>query len=285
MNRPIPIDDVRLVFRHKEKDPATGRVIRDRDVLVHSIQGDGPYLQREPGSPLPRHTRYIAGSNTEIPWPEVEIHHMGAFPGDTRRLELERRTYTPSVQHDPLPHSSILDELRPKYRIDRMGHEYDYVARKIVEDARSKWYEDRGIHTPAMELLQKMREESNLRAKQRQTAEVAIKVQILREEGRLLSFLPSYREKLLKDYKRQGMPHPELRADINVLAYKNNSLSTLVNALKTEAASNTTPSEQEAERLLEELEGEEAAADQDPTGYRGDWEKEVVVHDAPSNIR
>jgi hypothetical protein len=273
------------VFRHTEKDPATGRVLRDRDVLVHSIQGDGPYIQREPGSPLPRHTRYIAGSDTEIPWPEVEIHHMAAFPVDTRRFELERRTYTPSVQHDPLPHSSILDELRPKYRIDRTGHEYDYVARKIIEDARSKWYEDRGIHTPAMELLQKLREESKLRTKEQETAEVAVKVQILREEGRLLRFLPSYREKLIKDYNRQGLSYPELRADINVFAYQNNSLSSLVNALEAEAAPNKTPSEQEVEQLLEELGREEAAEDQDLTGYKGDWEKEVVVHEAPSNIR
>lgn len=145
-------------------------MIRDRDVLVDILVGDAPYIQREPGSSLPRHTRYAYGSEIEIPWPTVDVPAMRPFPGDTRRLEVEKRTYTPSVQRNPLPQLSIIDELRPKYRIDRMSHEHDYVRRKIVEDARSKWYEGRGINTPAMELQQKVRERSVLRAQERQDA-------------------------------------------------------------------------------------------------------------------
>jgi len=169
-NKPIPIDDVRVVFRHKETDPVTGRLIRDRDVLVDTIEGRGPYLERDDGSPLPRHTRYVADSKIEVPWPSVEPVQFAHYPGDTRRLELEKRTYTPSVRVDPLPHPSIIDQLRPKYRIDRLSHDYDYVARKIVEDARSKWFERRGIDTPAMELQQKLREQSRKRAEELQAS-------------------------------------------------------------------------------------------------------------------
>ncbi|KEF56103.1 uncharacterized protein A1O9_07684 [Exophiala aquamarina CBS 119918] len=224
-DRPIPIDDVRVVFRHTESDPITGRVIRDRDVLVESIEGRGPYFERDNGSPLPRHTRYVAGSKTEIPWPSVESVQFTHFPGDTRRLELEKRTYTPSVHENPLPHPSIIDELRPKYQNDRMAHEYDYVAKKIVEDARSKWYEERGINTPAMELQQKLREKSRQRALELQAA--------LKAET---------------SPQRNGLP------------------------------------DQDVKESIEDFEMDEAAQDQDGMGYRADWEKEVVVHEAPTNI-
>jgi hypothetical protein len=281
MPRAISIDDVRLVYRQKEEDPRTGHIIRDRDVLVDTIVGDGPYVQREPRSPLPRHTRYVSGSNIEIPWPEVDAPAMRAFPGDTRRLELEKRTYTPSVQQDPLPQLSIIDELRPKYRIDRTAHEFDYVRRKIVEDARSKWYEDRGIDTPAMELQQRIREKSLLRAEERKGAGVAARIQILLEEGRLTAFLPSYRQKLLHSYKGQGLNHPELHADVNALEYQNNSLSSLVDALKAEVLTEQVLARRAAEQLAEDLEDKEAVSDEDVQGYLADLNKEFVVHDAP----
>lgn len=166
----------------------------------------------------------MAGSKTEIPWPSVEPVQYGFFPGDTRRLELEKRTYTPSVRHDPLPHPSIIDELRPKYRIDRMAHDYDYVARKVVEDARSKWYEERGINTPAMELQQKLREDSRKRAE-------------------------------------------ELQA-----------------ALKAETSPKNALPDQDGKGRIEDLETVGAAEDQHSMGHGADWEKEVVVHDAPTNI-
>lgn len=277
----ISIDDVRLVYRQQKEDPRTGRIIRDRDVLVDTIIGDAPYVQREPGSPLPRHTRYVYGSGIEIPWPEVDVPAMRAFPGDTRRLELERRTYTPSVQRDPLPQLSIIDELRPKYRFDRTAHEFDYVRRKIVEDARSKWYEDRGIDTPRMELQQMMREKSRLRAEDRKGAGVAARIQILLEEGRLTAFLPSYRRQLHQNYKSQGVLHPELHADVNTLEYQNNSLSSLVDVLKAEVVTEEVLARRATERLVEELEDKEAVGDQDVQGYLADLDKEFVVHDAP----
>ncbi|KIW31424.1 uncharacterized protein PV07_03074 [Cladophialophora immunda] len=149
---PVPIADVRLVYRLT--DPATGR---DRDVVVKHIRGGAPYFQREPNSPLPRHTRYIAGEDVQIPWPEVEAPTYQAFEGDTTRYDVESQTWTPTIYQPPLPSQEIFDDLTEddKYRRDRAWHEDEYVRMKILEDARAEWFKERKIQGP----LAKMAEE------------------------------------------------------------------------------------------------------------------------------
>ncbi|KIX95476.1 uncharacterized protein Z520_08993 [Fonsecaea multimorphosa CBS 102226] len=149
---PIPIADVRLVYRLT--DPATGR---DRDVIVKHIRGGAPYFQREPNSPLPRHTRYIVGEDVQIPWPEAEAPTYQAFEGDTSRYDVESQTWTPTIYQAPLPSQEIFDDLTEddKYRRDRAWHEDEYVRMKILEDARAEWFKERKIQGP----LAKMAEE------------------------------------------------------------------------------------------------------------------------------
>ncbi|EXJ81671.1 hypothetical protein A1O1_07736 [Capronia coronata CBS 617.96] len=147
---PIPIDSVRLVYRLKDEE--TGR---DRDVIVKLIRGGAPYLQREPYSPLPRHTRYIAGEDIEIPWPEVDAPTYQAFESDTHRFDVEFQSFMPSLYDPPLPRSEILDELRDdKYARDREWHDDEYVRMKVLEDARAAWYQQRKLQSPLEQLAE-----------------------------------------------------------------------------------------------------------------------------------
>ena len=160
---PIPLSSVRLVFRLI--DEKTGR---DRDVIVRYVRGGAPYLQRAQNSPLPRHTRYVAGEDIVIPWPEVDAPSHEAQPGDTMRLDVDRQTYTPTLYEPPLPQASILDELRgDKYARDRKWHEDEYVRMKVLEDARASWFESRKLHTPQEELSERRRNEAVQAARKR----------------------------------------------------------------------------------------------------------------------
>ncbi|KAI1978758.1 hypothetical protein LOZ53_002553 [Ophidiomyces ophidiicola] len=150
---PVPVDDVRLVV--PLQDPFTGNV---KDVVVKHAYGAGPFLQRPYGSTTPRHTRYISGLDVEIPWPEAEAPDYEDAPIDTLRIEVESKTYVPSLQSFPMP-SSLIDELRNKYSKFRTRHEPEYLEKKQKEDAYQAWSKSRTMLTPKAEYLQKKTEE------------------------------------------------------------------------------------------------------------------------------
>ena len=161
---PISITDVRLV--HRLTDETTGK---DRDVIVKIVRGGAPYIQQNVNSPLPRHTRYIAGEDIEIPWPQADITEYEAFEGDTTRYDVEARTWQPTVYGPPIPEVSgshdIFGELYQgeKYKRDRTWHEDEYVKTKVLEDARAEWYRERKMQGP----LETWRDERLRRASER----------------------------------------------------------------------------------------------------------------------
>lgn len=136
-------------------------------MIVKLLRGGAPYFQRKANSHLPRHTRYIAGEDVVIPWPEDDAKTYQAFSGDTSRLDVEYQTYTPSLYDEPLPQAGILDELRnDKYARDREWHEDEYVRMKILEDARAAWYQQRKLHTPMQELAEQKMQTAEKRAEE-----------------------------------------------------------------------------------------------------------------------
>lgn len=150
---PVSVNDVRLVV--PLEDPVTGAV---KDVVVKHAYGAGPFLDRPYGSTTPRHTRYISGLDVEIPWPETEAPDYKDEPIDTLRIEVEAKTYVPSLQSFPMP-ESLIDELRNKYSKHRSRHDPDYLAKKQEEDAFQEWKKSRSLLTPKSEYLQKRVEE------------------------------------------------------------------------------------------------------------------------------
>lgn len=161
LSLPIPIDDVRLVVALD--DPVTGNT---RDVLVEHVYGGEPILEREYGTDTPRHTRYIAGENIEIPWPRSEPATQKDEEWDTLRMEVETPTWVPSLQAAPFP-SSVLDELRNKFSKYRTRHDPEWVEAKKMEEYRKEYLQSRSLMTPKGEFLamMKARKEERMKAK------------------------------------------------------------------------------------------------------------------------
>jgi large subunit ribosomal protein L24 len=138
--------DVMLVVRMNTDDG-------EQDVLVKYLRGGAPHTEPAYGSNLPWHTRYIAGEEIQIAWPEDEIEDYQQEDADTNRINSEQITFIPSYLEAPLP-KGVEDELAPKYSRRRPTHTQDYIRQKIVEDARSKWYEQRKLISPAQEAIE-----------------------------------------------------------------------------------------------------------------------------------
>lgn len=146
---PIKFADVRLVVTLTDSETDV-----KKDVIVRHLRGGAPHYEREYGSNTPRHTRYIAGEDVEIEWPEPEIAEHERQVYDTARRDVEDETYVPSIFHTPLP-EGVERELMDPYARSRRRHDNDWIQRKIVEDARSAWYEQRRLVTPKQEYLEK----------------------------------------------------------------------------------------------------------------------------------
>ena len=146
---PLKFADVRLVV--SMTDSQTGA---QKDAVVRHLRGGAPHYEREYGSNIPRHTRYIAGEDFEIAWPDAEIQEREAQPYDTTRRDVEDETYVPSIFRNPLQPGVENELIRPFDRA-RRRHDKGWMQRKIVEDARSAWYEQRKFVTPYKQDMQK----------------------------------------------------------------------------------------------------------------------------------
>jgi hypothetical protein len=148
MELPMDLDDVRLIV--KVLDESSGQY---KDVVARYVESGAPYLEREYGSSRPEHTRYIAGTDIEIEWPEEEIEDFDRFESDTPRKYVDEVTYVPQIITQPVP-ASVVGEVQQKYDVLRASHEAKYMAKKVVEDARSVWYESRRLVTPQQQKAQ-----------------------------------------------------------------------------------------------------------------------------------
>ena len=139
---PISLDDVRLVVTID--DEVTGR---QKDVIAEHIHGGPPFLHREWGSPIPRHTRYISGLDIEIPWPHTPHDEAEDQDVDTLRVEVETPSWIPSLLNHPFP-PSVMDELRNKFSKYRTRHDQKWVAEKEREDLFNEYLASRTLLTP-----------------------------------------------------------------------------------------------------------------------------------------
>ncbi|KAL4921553.1 hypothetical protein BDW62DRAFT_173948 [Aspergillus aurantiobrunneus] len=167
---PISIDDVRLVAALD--DPATGQT---RDMLVEHIYGGGPILEREQGIDTPRHTRYIAGEDIEIPWPRFEKPTFKDEEWDTLRMEVETPTWVPSLHFVPFP-PSVLDELRNKFSKYRTRHDPEYVEQKRIEDLKKEYLQSRSLLTPKGELVAMIQKKKKEEFERRRDADGNLKL-------------------------------------------------------------------------------------------------------------
>lgn len=142
----IPFSDVRLVYALR--NPET-RLLED--AVIDNVHCGAPFLERHPDSTLPRHTRYIAGTDVELSWPQDSLPDVEENPHvDTTRMEVGRKTFVPDIEDYPMQ-PSIIDELRNKYSSFRTRHDEDYLDRKREENVRMEWKKHKTLLTPLEE--------------------------------------------------------------------------------------------------------------------------------------
>ncbi|KAF3929858.1 hypothetical protein ABW19_dt0204125 [Dactylella cylindrospora] len=160
----IPYTDVRLV--HQVPDPQTG-VLRDaivKKIRIADVRKD-VYGKKT-------WKRYIAYTNTLIPWPKVDEKEHEDQPCDTKRMDAEERTYVPTLLKPPFP-DTVIDELRGKYSVFRDRHDREFVEKKMREDAEKKAAQKARVVTPLMEINRKIRREKmELGKKQKLTGDL-----------------------------------------------------------------------------------------------------------------
>lgn len=156
---PVLLSSVRLVY--PLRDRKTGVV---RDVIVEN--------------PIPtKIMRYVPGIRMSIPWPPTEPEKHDDHDDDTLRMEVEAKTWVPTLLRPPMP-PSVIDELRNKFSVFRTRHDEDYIAKMMEEDVEKE--KRRGMRakmrTPVKELNRKERAEKRARGKPKLREDMLAKI-------------------------------------------------------------------------------------------------------------
>ncbi|KAF2971916.1 hypothetical protein GQX73_g1768 [Xylaria multiplex] len=167
---PLPISAVRLV--HPITDPTTNTT---RDVIINQLVHSGLVTDRLSGKR--RWQRVVPGLNISIPWPVKEEPEISDYKADTLRINVEEKTFVPTLLRPPMP-EAIIDELRGKYSRFRTRHDAEYVARLEAEDQakkdRAKLMES--MRTPLQEFHRAERANKKKKGKPRLTLEMLEKI-------------------------------------------------------------------------------------------------------------
>lgn len=188
MKQAFPISSVRLV--HPLPDPATGTV---RDVIIRELKPIRITHDRPTRKVF--FSRLVPGLNVQIPWPKTPPTIREEYPGDTLRLDVEERTFVPTLLRPPMP-ETVIDELRNKYSKFRTRHTPEYIAkveaREAEKKARRKGARAEEMLLPLQEYNRKMRELRRQRGKPELTEEMLEKIgeviaknKLLRSQGAL----------------------------------------------------------------------------------------------------
>ncbi|KAI1175771.1 hypothetical protein F4777DRAFT_549212 [Nemania sp. FL0916] len=166
----IPISAVRLV--HPITDPTTGIT---EDVIINKIEARDPVTDRQTGKR--RWQRVVPGLNISIPWPVKDEPEKPDYDADTLRIDVEEKTFVPSLLRPPMP-EAVIDELRGRYSRFRTRHEPEYVAKleaqeQAVKD-RAKLAES--MRTPLQEFHRAERDRKKRKGKPRLTLEMLEKI-------------------------------------------------------------------------------------------------------------
>lgn len=181
IEQPVSLSAVRLVF--PLPDPETGIT---RDVIVKRVVNGNIFHDRHTGRK--RWTRFIAGLDVVIPWPKVESKKHKDYDSDTLRVDVETRTFVPTLLKTPMP-STVIDELRNKYSKFRTRHDEEYIQAKIREDeekqAKKKMAEE--MMTPLKERGKEERKLLRAKGRPKLTDEMLAKIGEVMARNRPLS--------------------------------------------------------------------------------------------------
>ncbi|KAL3427674.1 KOW domain-containing protein domain-containing protein [Phlyctema vagabunda] len=151
MEQPVPLNKVKLVY--PLPDPETGMV---RDVIVKKLVNSKIWHDRHTGRTS--WSRIIPGLDIKVPWPKKEPKEHKDNAADTLRVDVETKTFIPTLLRPPMP-SSVIDELRNKYSVFRTRHDAEYIEAKRLEDVakEEKLKMAKEMRTPLREANRKAR--------------------------------------------------------------------------------------------------------------------------------
>jgi large subunit ribosomal protein L24 len=166
VEKPVPLTSVRLVF--PLTDATTGTT---RDVIVKKLINGKIWHDRHLGTT--RWSRFIPGLNIKVPWPKTEPKERKDYPSDTLRLDVEVRSFVPTLLRPPMP-GSVIDELRNKYSAFRTRHDPEYIEAKVKEEQekeeKKKMIEQ--MRTPLKEINRRERKLRKAKGKGKLTREM-----------------------------------------------------------------------------------------------------------------
>jgi large subunit ribosomal protein L24 len=166
----LPISSVRLV--HPITDEETGVT---KDVIIKELKP----IRVLPDRPTRTVTwsRVVPGLNITIPWPRVEKPKVDDNACDTLRIDVEERTFIPTLLSPPMP-EDLINELRNQYSKFRTRHTPEYIAKKAAEDdeKRAKKEQDKEMLTPVQEFNRMQREIRRARGQPVLTEEMLAKI-------------------------------------------------------------------------------------------------------------
>ncbi|KAG9229093.1 putative 54S ribosomal protein L40, mitochondrial [Amylocarpus encephaloides] len=126
--KPIAITDVRLVVPM----PNDEGVMRDAIIRKLEIKR---IFDRDTRQNV--YLRAVAGTGQNIPYPKDPNPRVRPpvedKASDTLRIDVENKTYIPTLLRPPMPRS-VIDELRNKYSVFRTRHDPEYIASKEAEE-------------------------------------------------------------------------------------------------------------------------------------------------------
>jgi large subunit ribosomal protein L24 len=181
IEQPISLASVKLVFRLP--DPETGIT---RDVIVTRVVNGNIFHDRHTGRK--NWTRFIPGLNVVIPWPKIEPKQHKDYDCDTLRIDVEARTFVPTLLKSPMP-STVIDELRNKYSIFRTRHDEEYIQEKMREDEEkeAKKRMAKEMMTPLKERRKEERKLLRAKGRPKLTEEMLAKIGEVMAKNRTLS--------------------------------------------------------------------------------------------------
>ncbi|RPB28555.1 hypothetical protein L211DRAFT_393212 [Terfezia boudieri ATCC MYA-4762] len=144
---PIALDDIRLVY--PLPCPETGT---PTDTVIAELETVAVYYDRETG--YRGWKRAIKGDGIVIPWPKGEKKELETHDADTRRMDVDRVSFNPTLFKEPFP-GVVMDELRNKYSKFRTRHDAEYIEKMWAKEKAKKG--PAMIRTPLQELNRKIR--------------------------------------------------------------------------------------------------------------------------------
>lgn len=170
IEQPISLKSVRLVVPITNKKTGVRR-----DVIVKAISSSKPMFDREGRA---RWRRFIPGLNIKIPFPKGPPQDVPEDqPWDTLRMDVEAKTFVPSLLTPPMPRS-VIDELRNRYSIFRTRHDPEYLEKKQKEEDEKleKKKLAKKMRTPLNEANRKARKERKKLGKGKLTPDMLEKI-------------------------------------------------------------------------------------------------------------